>query len=271
MQLWQIETKIGYSILASAIFLCLGLFLGSKRTSTTPKDSSAEFILSDAIDTRRAPTESVAGNRRQRHQSNENALGNSNAQIDRESLLRKGNVVEIGAPYSLLDKNQKVNPYALEMAGIPANKSDKVQQMIDRTWEQLAVLARGQVSRNPIESNEAEQRFVYDVKPFEGEAKSALDNLGKDFTKEFGAQSTSLLLSALHPDRYFGNIGKSPMRLIVEPRLNQGTMSIRNSKVEYTLNIIDPLTGDVTTMMKSDNISIFEKALGKGASDIIGK
>ncbi len=269
MRLLQLQTKIGYSILSSAVFLCLGLFLGSKWTSKPTQEISTKVVSAGVRDTKRTKTVPVTENRKLRNRPDEISHDNSNAQIDRERMMRKANVVDVGAPYSLLDKNLKVNPYALEMAGIQANKAHKVQEMIDRAWGQLAILARGQVSRNSEESNEAEQRFVYDVKPFEDEAKAILDDLGKGFTKEFGTQSTSLLLSALHPDRYFGNTGKFPMRLIVEPRRDQGLMSIKNSKIEYTLHIIDPLSGDVTTMMKSDDISIFEKALGSGAGKAI--
>lgn len=271
MNLWRIKIKIGYSIFASVFFLGCGIFIGSKWNSKVSKLNSTQIVSSDPSSAGSSQTVSATGSRRLRQRPGVSESNRSNGQVDRENMLRRGNVVEVGAPYSLLDKNFKINPYALEMAGIPENKSDKVQQLIDRAWEQLAVLARGQVSRNLAESNEVEQRHVYDVKPFEAGAKAVLDDLGKGFTKEFGSQSTSLLLSALHPDRYFGNLGKFPMRLIVEPRPDQGVMSISNSKTEYTLNIIDPLSGDVTTMMKSDNIAIFEKALGKGVDEIIGR
>jgi hypothetical protein len=141
------------------------------------------------------------------------------------------------ARFRTVDFRRKLNPVALEAAGIPESEMQAVQREFDQAWMDVEKLISELATVSP--PKQQGDPYVVEVRGEVEQGNQFLDSLKKRLEEKFGAKASEVLMSGYDDGRMLGSFGRQNQR--IEIRYNEED---KQWEVRYFHS--NPLTGDVT-------------------------
>jgi hypothetical protein len=141
------------------------------------------------------------------------------------------------ARFRTMDFRRKLNPVALEAAGIPESEMQAVQREFDQAWMDVEKLISELATVSP--PKQQGDPYVVEVRGEVEQGNQFLDSLKTRLEEKFGAKASEVLMSGYDDGRMLGSFGRQNQR--IEIRYDEED---KQWEVRYFHS--NPLTGDVT-------------------------